>query len=74
MGSCTASRVVEESRVRKVVFTRSMLEMNHEYLNPEIRHEIFRAKDQRATTLFLERNEFYLKKKAQNARSNPSLC
>ena len=65
MGSCAVKlpKVIEESKVNRVVFTRTLFESNRQYLKAEVRHEIFAAKDEKAPMLYLERSELYLKRK-----------
>ena len=70
MGSCVTKQIhiatiSRNCNAKQSLITFRITNQNSVYLRPEIREEIFRAKDSKAPILHLEANKVYLKRKIQ---------
>ena len=64
MGSCVGKtpRNAQRTNGSRRVFAIQLLASNLEYLSPEVRSQIFQAKDSNPPILHLETNKLYLKR------------
>ena len=76
MGSCVVKqpKVFPISRYPKPASTVSFLDVDREYLRPEVINGIFMAKDMKTPIIKLEANKLYLMRRSRNEGALEKNC